>query len=121
MGEIQNLKKVVLNLEMRQINRVQKNNPRAMQNLPEQQNESEELQPKNIKSGETSRLAFGNDFCQEIKQNFRTRFMSKKDKRSPDRKESSIPFSEEKDESEEKSIIHQSSDLSQGEILKFMN
>ncbi len=35
MDEIQNLKKVVLNLEMRQINRVQKNNLRAMQNLPE--------------------------------------------------------------------------------------
>ena len=34
MDEIQNLKKVVLNLEMRQINRVQKNNLRAMQNLP---------------------------------------------------------------------------------------
>lgn len=35
MDEIQNLKKVVLNLEMRQINRVQKKNSRAMQNLPE--------------------------------------------------------------------------------------
>ncbi len=47
--------------------------------------------------------------------------MSKKDKRSPGKKESSLPFSEEKDESEKKSIIHQSSDLSQEEILKFMN